>query len=62
MVSVICVYVFILFKDHESVFMRVLAFVALSAAVALKIYPVFLGILLLREKSAKKYGDVLGVG
>lgn len=62
MVSVICVYVFILFKDHESVFMRVLAFVALSAAVALKIYPVFLGILLLREKSAKKIWGCIGCG
>ena len=52
-ISIIFVYIFLLYKDDERPIFRWLAIGSLAVAVAIKIYPVFFGIYLLKDKKWK---------
>lgn len=51
--SIIFTYIFILYKDSENNYLKLLSLLALACAVAIKIYPVFFGLYLLKKKDRK---------
>lgn len=51
--SVIFVYLFLIYKNSPNRALRILAFMFLASAVSIKIYPVFFGLFLVKEKNWK---------
>lgn len=59
---VILTYFFLLFRNQSKKYIQILAFVCLACAVSIKIYPVFLGLFLLKEKKWKETAICLVIG
>lgn len=60
--SVIFVYLFLIGKDSDNRIIRFLSLLCLACAVSIKIYPVFLGLLLLKEKRWKSVWLCIMIG
>ena len=51
--SIIFTYIFLLYKDDKNTYVRILSLLCLAGAVSIKIYPVFFGLYLIKEKKWK---------
>lgn len=61
-ISVILVYLFLLYKDDHRFYVRFAAIVCLAAAVSIKIYPVFFGLFFIKNKRWKETFISIAVG
>lgn len=62
MVSIICVYLFLILKDSSKWMIRLLAMFFLAIAVSIKIYPVFFGLFFIKDKRWKEVFSCVFIG